>query len=134
MLRGTTATPTNVEESQYAKSFRARNIDHNPSRLPRRTYTRQNFKEPQGSATQREYIHPAVVDFVAVAASDAPRKTKKDGAPETREPGAIPKGLVVSSFEVCKVLKLLVGERGFEPPTPWSRTSFSMLSKSVEIA
>jgi hypothetical protein len=22
----------------------------------------------------------------------------------------------------CKVLKILVGERGFEPPTPWSRT------------
>ena len=22
----------------------------------------------------------------------------------------------------CKLLKILVGERGFEPPTPWSRT------------
>jgi hypothetical protein len=21
----------------------------------------------------------------------------------------------------CKLLKILVGERGFEPPTPWSR-------------
>jgi len=23
----------------------------------------------------------------------------------------------------CKLLKKLVGERGFEPPTPWSRTT-----------
>ena len=29
-------------------------------------------------------------------------------------------------------LKRLVGERGFEPPTPWSRTRFQHLSKSVE--
>jgi hypothetical protein len=29
-------------------------------------------------------------------------------------------------------LKRLVGERGFEPPTPWSRTRFHALSKSVE--
>jgi hypothetical protein len=27
----------------------------------------------------------------------------------------------------------LVGERGFEPPTPWSRTRFNDLLKSVEI-
>jgi len=27
----------------------------------------------------------------------------------------------------------MVGERGFEPPTPWSRTSFSELLKSIEI-
>ena len=27
----------------------------------------------------------------------------------------------------------MVGERGFEPPTPWSRTRFSDLLKSVEI-
>ena len=25
----------------------------------------------------------------------------------------------------CKLLKILVGERGFEPPTPWSRTRCS---------
>src|SRR5256712_7070846 len=25
----------------------------------------------------------------------------------------------------CKLLKVLVGERGFEPPTPWSRTRCS---------
>jgi hypothetical protein len=30
-------------------------------------------------------------------------------------------------------LKRLVGERGFEPPTPWSRTRFEMLLKSPEI-
>ena len=29
-------------------------------------------------------------------------------------------------------LKRLVGERGFEPPTPWSRTRFRHLLKSVE--
>ena len=29
-------------------------------------------------------------------------------------------------------LKRLVGERGFEPPTPWSRTRFRPLLKSVE--
>ena len=32
-----------------------------------------------------------------------------------------------------KLLKRMVGERGFEPPTPWSRTRFSTLWKSVEI-
>jgi hypothetical protein len=31
------------------------------------------------------------------------------------------------------VLKELVGERGFEPPTPWSRTRFQSLLKSVVI-
>ena len=36
--------------------------------------------------------------------------------------------------EVCfKCLKILVGERGFEPPTPWSRTRFQSLLKAVEI-
>ena len=29
-------------------------------------------------------------------------------------------------------LKRLVGERGFEPPTPWSRTRFRPLLKFVE--
>ena len=29
-------------------------------------------------------------------------------------------------------LKILVGERGFEPPTPWSRTRFHCLLKFVE--
>jgi hypothetical protein len=31
-----------------------------------------------------------------------------------------------------KCLKRLVGERGFEPPTPWSRTRFKHLSKFRE--
>ena len=30
-------------------------------------------------------------------------------------------------------LKRLVGERGFEPPTPWSRTRFEAVLKSPEI-
>ena len=30
-------------------------------------------------------------------------------------------------------LKIMVGERGFEPPTPWSRTRSKRLLKSVEI-
>jgi hypothetical protein len=30
-------------------------------------------------------------------------------------------------------LKILVGERGFEPPTPWSRTRFEQLLNAVEI-
>jgi hypothetical protein len=29
--------------------------------------------------------------------------------------------------------KELVGERGFEPPTPWSRTRFHSLLKAVEL-
>jgi hypothetical protein len=33
----------------------------------------------------------------------------------------------------CKLLKELVGERGFEPPTPWSRTRFKDLLKAVGI-
>ena len=32
-----------------------------------------------------------------------------------------------------KGLKELVGERGFEPPTPWSRTRYHYLLKPVEI-
>ena len=32
----------------------------------------------------------------------------------------------------AKLLKRMVGERGFEPPTPWSRTRFQSLLKSVE--
>jgi hypothetical protein len=31
-----------------------------------------------------------------------------------------------------KCLKRLVGERGFEPPTPWSRTRFRQLLNSIE--
>jgi hypothetical protein len=31
-----------------------------------------------------------------------------------------------------KCLKQLVGERGFEPPTPWSRTRFRRLLDSIE--
>jgi hypothetical protein len=34
---------------------------------------------------------------------------------------------------ICKLLKIMVGERGFEPPTPWSRTSFWRLLKFVEL-
>jgi hypothetical protein len=34
----------------------------------------------------------------------------------------------------CKLLKIMVGERGFEPPTPWSRTRFcGFLWKGGEI-
>src|ERR1700733_1435882 len=35
------------------------------------------------------------------------------------------RGSILSFFKVCEVSKLLVGERGFEPPTPWSRTRCS---------
>ena len=31
-----------------------------------------------------------------------------------------------------KCLKIMVGERGFEPPTPWSRTRFRQLMNSIE--
>jgi hypothetical protein len=31
-----------------------------------------------------------------------------------------------------KCLKIMVGERGFEPPTPWSRTRFQRLLNSIE--
>ena len=33
---------------------------------------------------------------------------------------------------LLECLKILVGERGFEPPTPWSRTRFTRLLKIVE--
>ena len=33
----------------------------------------------------------------------------------------------------CILLKIMVRERGFEPPTPWSRTKFQNLLKLVEI-
>jgi hypothetical protein len=31
-----------------------------------------------------------------------------------------------------KCLKIMVGERGFEPPTPWSRTRFRLLLNTTE--
>jgi hypothetical protein len=43
-------------------------------------------------------------------------------------------GFLNRGKNTCKLLILLVGERGFEPPTPWSRTRFRGLLKSVEIA
>ena len=39
----------------------------------------------------------------------------------TRAPGPKPEGLLLSMQRASKLLKILVGERGFEPPTPWSR-------------
>jgi hypothetical protein len=49
---------------------------------------------------------------------------------------------LVASFNGCKgshvylhqviESKRLVGKRGFEPPTPWSRTRFNRLAKSIE--
>src|SRR5882762_2356564 len=45
-----------------------------------------------------------------------------------RSPGPDPRGQLRASLGApagsrnCKLLKGLVGERGFEPPTPWSRT------------
>jgi hypothetical protein len=36
-------------------------------------------------------------------------------------------------MHVRKYLKELVGERGFEPPPPWSRTRFQLLLKPIEI-
>src|ERR1700722_6387001 len=35
------------------------------------------------------------------------------------------RGSILSLFKVSELLKILVGERGFEPPTPWSRTRCS---------
>ncbi len=32
-----------------------------------------------------------------------------------------------------KYLKRMVGERGFEPPTPWSRTRFRQLLNTIEL-
>src|SRR3984957_6359634 len=52
-------------------------------------------------------------------------EAKKDAPPDAREPGLKPEGRFSNLYRVCKVLKLMVGERGFEPPTPWSRTRCS---------
>jgi len=52
---------------------------------------------------------------------------------ERGNPLGNPKLFNVAVFQ-CKLLKRMVGERGFESPTPWSRTIFRHLLKSVEIA
>jgi hypothetical protein len=36
-------------------------------------------------------------------------------------------------YGFCQSLILMVGERGFEPPTPWSQTGFCGFLKCVEI-
>src|ERR1700734_1526722 len=53
------------------------------------------------------------------AMRDAPESHASSGSwPTTRVS-------ILSLFKVSEVLKLMVGERGFEPPTPWSRTRCS---------
>jgi hypothetical protein len=62
-----------------------------------------------------------VDDFVLAAAFIFQGMLNNDAPAESRAPGPKPDGLFSGSFMGCKVLKRLVGERGFEPPTPWSR-------------
>src|ERR1017187_603968 len=50
------------------------------------------------------------------------RKLNIDAPYGAKALGLTPGGL--GAFD-CKLLKTLVGERGFEPPTPWSRTRCS---------
>jgi hypothetical protein len=57
-------------------------------------------------------------------------------------PREIQKNMTVYTFDTIdvdgkpepqfKCLKRLVGERGFEPPTPWSRTRFRQLLNFTE--
>src|SRR6185437_2423682 len=54
----------------------------------------------------------------------------------TRQLEHLAKNQVVRSsvrIHARKYLNKMVGERGFEPPTPWSRTRSKRLLKSVEI-
>jgi hypothetical protein len=61
---------------------------------------------------------------------------------EWKPSGEIQKNMTVYNFDTVDVdgkpevqfmcLKRLVGERGFEPPTPWSRTRFQRLLNSIE--
>jgi hypothetical protein len=60
-------------------------------------------------------------------------KPNIDAASGIRPPGPKPEALPLRSSQVRKVLKIMVGERGFEPPTPWSRTRFKDLLQRIEI-
>ena len=59
---------------------------------------------------------PSAVSFVP----NVPKKQRK-----LKQPNA--------AYLIGKARERLVGERGFEPPTPWSRTRFHRLVKAVEI-
>ena len=50
-----------------------------------------------------------------------------------QSPGANPEGRDLGFWMRVSLLKIMVGERGFEPPTPWSRTRFQTILNSVEI-
>jgi len=64
------------------------------------------------------------VDAVSAAAQDAEKEAKQDQPESLSSRMGAP-----ARSQDCKLLKELVGERGFEPPTPWSRTTKSKHSK-----
>jgi hypothetical protein len=61
---------------------------------------------------------PAGDVYVAGLASELGGKPNMDAPSGTKAPGLQPEGLHFNLFRLCIELKILVGERGFEPPTP----------------
>jgi len=84
-------------------------------------YPIEDNKIKEDVTFRREWIKKCSFGFYS--SSVAPNRVEEQG----KRPGE--KGRL-SSFEDERKM---VGERGFEPPTPWSRTRFQDLWKSVEI-
>jgi hypothetical protein len=80
------------------------------------------------------FHHRDVLDFVDGLASPRRMKFSIYAGVSARAPRAKTRwvGLQASAHAVSS-WKQLVGERGFETPTPWSRTRFQYLVKSGEI-
>ena len=70
----------------------------------------------------------AVVDFETVPALRLLLRASVFAVSKGKAPGLIP----LTNQRDCKKLKIMVGERGFEPPTTWSRTRFQHLLNSIE--
>jgi hypothetical protein len=95
------------------------------------------------SNTDPNRIQPSATEFNATHCRPAIVVDFFDALRPTVECGKYPTFMHVSAFDhlgktqmvwwaFCMLLKKLVGERGFEPPTPWSRTRFQPLLRLVE--
>jgi hypothetical protein len=89
--------------------------------------TFNNYRVPQ---LNEHNSHLTPDDFVLFAASILSTNTQQRCAFWHWSTSANTRG---SGWISCKLLMLLVRERGFEPPTPWSRTRFCGSLKCVEI-
>ena len=62
------------------------------------------------------------VEAVSVATQHAEKAEAKNEQPESISNEWVPQWVPQHESKIAGCLKEMVGERGFEPPTPWSRT------------